>query len=64
MVLNEVMGEYIAANPSVAEAAANLMPIDLLQPIDISNAIAWLVSDNARYVTGVTLPVDAGFNAK
>ena len=27
---------------------------------DIANAVAWLVSDEARYVTGVTLPVDAG----
>jgi NAD(P)-dependent dehydrogenase (short-subunit alcohol dehydrogenase family) len=29
--------------------------------VDVSNAIVWLVSDAARYVTGVTLPVDAGF---
>ena len=32
--------------------------------VDISNAILWLVSDDARYVTGVTLPVDAGFTNK
>jgi NAD(P)-dependent dehydrogenase (short-subunit alcohol dehydrogenase family) len=36
----------------------------MTEPIDISNAIAWLVSDEARYVTGVTLPVDAGFCVK
>jgi len=23
--------------------------------------VAWLVSDEARYITGVTLPVDAGY---
>jgi hypothetical protein len=23
--------------------------------------VAWLVSDQAKYITGVTLPVDAGF---
>jgi NAD(P)-dependent dehydrogenase (short-subunit alcohol dehydrogenase family) len=28
------------------------------------NAILWLVSDDARYVTGVTLPVDAGVTNK
>jgi (+)-trans-carveol dehydrogenase len=28
--------------------------------VDISNAVLWLASDEARYVTGVTLPVDAG----
>ena len=31
-----------------------------VEPEDIANAVAWLVSDAARYVTGVTLPVDAG----
>ena len=28
---------------------------------DIAAAVAWLVSDEARYITGVTLPVDAGY---
>lgn len=39
----------------------NAMPVSVLEPEDIANAVAWLVSDAARYVTGVTLPVDAGF---
>ena len=38
--------------------------LDLVQPVDISNAILFLVSDDGRYVTGVTLPVDAGFTNK
>ena len=42
----------------------NLLPVQLLEPVDISNAIVWLASDEARYVTGVTLPVDAGAIAK
>jgi NAD(P)-dependent dehydrogenase (short-subunit alcohol dehydrogenase family) len=33
------------------------------EAIDVSNAIAWLVSDEARYVTGIALPIDAGFTA-
>jgi NAD(P)-dependent dehydrogenase (short-subunit alcohol dehydrogenase family) len=28
------------------------------------NAIVWLASDAARYVTGITLPVDAGNHLK
>jgi NAD(P)-dependent dehydrogenase (short-subunit alcohol dehydrogenase family) len=36
----------------------------MVEPVDISNAIVWLVSDDARYVTGVALPVDAGFTNK
>lgn len=38
----------------------NALPIQWVDPVDISNAILWLVSDEARYVTGVQLPVDAG----
>ena len=33
-------------------------------PVDISNAVLFLASDEARYITGVTLPVDAGFGIK
>lgn len=39
----------------------NALPVQALEPEDIANAVFWLVSDAARYVTGVTLPVDAGF---
>lgn len=40
--------------------AMNALPIEWLDPVDVSNAILFLVSDDARYVTGVQLPVDAG----
>jgi SDR family mycofactocin-dependent oxidoreductase len=39
----------------------NALPVEVLQVEDIANAVRWLVSDAARYVTGVALPVDAGF---
>jgi NAD(P)-dependent dehydrogenase (short-subunit alcohol dehydrogenase family) len=35
-----------------------------LEPIDISSAVLFLASDEARYVTGVTFPVDAGYTLK
>jgi (+)-trans-carveol dehydrogenase len=38
----------------------NALPIPWVEPVDISNAVLWLASDEARYVTGVTLPIDAG----
>jgi SDR family mycofactocin-dependent oxidoreductase len=41
-------------------AEMNLLPVPWVEPADISNAIVWLASDAARYVTGVTLPIDAG----
>jgi NAD(P)-dependent dehydrogenase (short-subunit alcohol dehydrogenase family) len=40
---------------------ANPLPVDMVEPEDISAAVAFLASDEARYVTGSTLPVDAGF---
>jgi (+)-trans-carveol dehydrogenase len=36
------------------------LPIGWVEPEDVSNAVLFLASDEARYVTGVTLPVDAG----
>jgi SDR family mycofactocin-dependent oxidoreductase len=40
--------------------AQNVLPIPWVEPVDISNAVLWLASDESRYVTGITLPVDAG----
>jgi len=40
--------------------AMNILPIPWVEPRDISNAVLFLASDEARYITGVTLPVDAG----
>ena len=40
------------------------LPVDMVKPVDISNAILWLVSDDGRYVTGITVPVNAGFTNK
>lgn len=42
----------------------NLLKVPWVEPVDISNAIVWLVSDEARYVTGETLHIDAGFTQK
>ena len=47
-----------------AFASVNLFPVPWVEARDISNAVAWLASDEARYVTGHTLPVDAGFMIK
>jgi NAD(P)-dependent dehydrogenase (short-subunit alcohol dehydrogenase family) len=64
MVVNEVMQEFLQSDPQMGQAMMNALPVDMVQPVDISNAILFLVSDDGRYVTGVTLPVDAGFTNK
>ncbi|OBF58865.1 mycofactocin-coupled SDR family oxidoreductase [Mycolicibacterium monacense] len=40
------------------------LPIGWVEPEDIANAVLFLASDEARYITGVTLPVDAGLTQK
>ena len=42
----------------------NLLPVPWIEPEDVSGAVLWLASDDARYVTGIALPVDAGFLTK
>ena len=44
--------------------STNALPVPWVEPVDISNAILFLVSDEARYITGVTLPVVAGYTVK
>jgi SDR family mycofactocin-dependent oxidoreductase len=75
MVVNEAtMGVFMPdlEHPTRADAEkpgspfyeANVIPIPLLEPDDITNAVLFLVSDEACYITGVALPVDAGFLLK
>jgi SDR family mycofactocin-dependent oxidoreductase len=61
MVENDALREFLTANPAAGNAIANALPVDMVESADISGAVVWLVSDDGRYVTGVTLPVDAGF---
>jgi (+)-trans-carveol dehydrogenase/(-)-trans-carveol dehydrogenase len=43
-----------------ASQTLNALPIPWVEPVDISNAVLFLASDEGRYLTGVALPVDAG----
>jgi SDR family mycofactocin-dependent oxidoreductase len=72
MVENEVTYRLFRPeleNPTEADAmeafaAINALPIAFVEPRDISNGVLFLASDEARYITGVTLPIDAGFLIK
>jgi NAD(P)-dependent dehydrogenase (short-subunit alcohol dehydrogenase family) len=48
----------------VATMYANLMPVQAMDSGDISDAVAFLVSDEAQWITGATLNVDAGWLLK
>ena len=68
MINNDVFPRLVRMdleNPTFDDAGEFLetmqtMPIPWIETADISNAILWLCSDDARYVTGVQLPVDGG----
>ncbi|MFE7420451.1 mycofactocin-coupled SDR family oxidoreductase [Rhodococcus sp. NPDC057529] len=45
-------------------ASIHLLDTPWVQPEDVSNAILFLVSDDARFITGAAIPVDAGMLAK
>ena len=72
MILNEATisvftpGDSAPADEQVRAAfrTTNLLPVPWVDAADISNAVLWLASDESRYVTGITLPVDAGMGAK
>jgi SDR family mycofactocin-dependent oxidoreductase len=56
-------------NPTADDVAPvfeglNLLPVPWLEPGDVSDAVAWLASDEARFITGSVLPVDAGAASK
>ncbi|KRD05883.1 3-ketoacyl-ACP reductase [Mycobacterium sp. Root265] len=61
MANNPAMTAFLEQYPGAGPHLQNPMPVSMLEPEDISAAIGYLVSDAAKYVTGVTFPVDAGF---
>lgn len=68
MIRNEVFPKIVRSeleDPDMDDAADFLRPrqpmaVPWIESIDVTNAMLWLCSDEARYVTGVALPVDAG----
>jgi len=52
----------LAAQPGMAEAVKEIVPLGRdAEPEEVAEAVLWLCSDAASYVTGITMPVDGGF---
>jgi (+)-trans-carveol dehydrogenase len=68
MVMNEGAYKMVRPdleNPGPDDVASffqmfHTLPIPWVEPEDISNAVLFFASDESRYITGVTLPIDAG----
>jgi NAD(P)-dependent dehydrogenase (short-subunit alcohol dehydrogenase family) len=67
MIANPISLDHTAGHPeaTLEEAAEgllkwNALPIPWIEPLDVANAVLFLLSDEARYITGISLPVDAG----
>lgn len=64
MIVNEQVGQLLADQPAYLQSLENLLPVRLIEPSDISEAMVYLCGRSGRYITGITLPVDAGFVVK
>jgi (+)-trans-carveol dehydrogenase len=70
ILINDMMGKIFCPDLAHATredmAAASLaaplaaMPVPWFDPVEVSNAVVWLASDESTYVTGVPLSIDAG----
>jgi NAD(P)-dependent dehydrogenase (short-subunit alcohol dehydrogenase family) len=59
--MEALMAQAAAGRKNTISAMHNALPIPIPEPENIADAVAWLVSDEAAYITGVQLPLDAGF---
>ncbi|TQS42630.1 mycofactocin-coupled SDR family oxidoreductase [Cryptosporangium phraense] len=72
MILNETTFKLFlpdVEHPTAEQAApvfqsTNALPVPWVEPVDISNALLFLASDEARYVTGLEMKIDAGYTTK
>jgi NAD(P)-dependent dehydrogenase (short-subunit alcohol dehydrogenase family) len=59
--LMELVGERAS---TVGPLFMNTLPVAMVEPEDISATVAWLAGDDAKYVTGAQIPVDAGAGSR
>jgi SDR family mycofactocin-dependent oxidoreductase len=64
MIVNEQIEQLLADQPEMLAAFENLLPVPQIEASDISAAMVYLCGHSGRYITGITLPVDAGFAVK
>jgi SDR family mycofactocin-dependent oxidoreductase len=64
MLINEYVEQYFGAHPEALSSLQNLLAVELIEAADISEAMVYLCGQSGRYITGITLPVDAGLGIR
>jgi 2-deoxy-D-gluconate 3-dehydrogenase len=64
-VLTDWIREFLDENPEVENEVLDSTPLHCMATVeDVAAAVCFLASDSANVITGVTLPVDAGWTAQ
>lgn len=61
---NPEVFKMIEAHPHLQSAISNALPVEMLEPNDISDVVLFLVSDAGKYISGSTVLIDAGAMSK
>ena len=64
MLLNEPIDRFFRDHPEALPAMKNLLPVELIDSSDVSDAMLYLCGKSGRLVTGITLPVDGGLGVR
>ncbi|MCV7025894.1 mycofactocin-coupled SDR family oxidoreductase [Mycolicibacterium novocastrense] len=62
--MNALMAQAAEGGQNAISGMENALPLPILQPEDIANAVAFLVSEEAKFITGIQWPLDAGFTVR
>lgn len=58
--LGDAYPGFVAGNPRLGNSAINMIDVPVVEPVDLSEGVVYLASDESRYVTATTLTIDAG----
>ncbi|MGV0644586.1 mycofactocin-coupled SDR family oxidoreductase [Mycolicibacterium sp. XJ2546] len=62
--MNALMAQAAEGGQNAISGMENALPLPILQPEDVANAVAFLVSKEAKFITGIQWPLDAGFTIR
>jgi SDR family mycofactocin-dependent oxidoreductase len=64
MLMNDYFEQFFGEHPEALSALQNLLAVELIDAADITEAMVYLCGQSGRYITGITLPVDAGLGIR